>query len=50
MDSEPKVTLLIREYVEISYKDQKIVMPKEESFDLLKPIAQLMPDDIRAKS
>ncbi len=50
MDAEPKVTLLVREYVEIQYKDQKVVMPKEESLDLVPALAKLMPDDVGAKS
>ena len=50
MDAEPKVTLLVRQYVEIQYKDQKIVMPEAEAFDLVPAIAKLMPDDIAAKT
>lgn len=50
MDAEPKVTLLVREYVEIQYKDQKLVLPRAEAYDLLAPIAKLMPDDVGAKS
>jgi len=48
-DIEPTVTLKIVRYVEIRYGHQVLVMPADESADLLKPLAALLPDDLGDK-
>ena len=49
MDTEPQVVIKTVEYVEISYGTQKISMPAREAVDLIKPLAQLLPDDPTGK-
>ncbi len=48
MDKEPQVTLLVREFIELQYKDQKIVFPLSEAPDVMTGIAKLLPDDAKS--
>ncbi len=48
MEAEPKVTLLVRKYIEITYKDQKLVVPESEANDIVIGVAKLLPDDAGA--
>jgi len=50
MEAEPKVSLVVRKYVEIQYKDQKLILPLDESSDIVVGIAKLLPDDAGASS
>ena len=49
-DTEPQVTVLVREYVEITYaaspkgKD-KVIFPREEVNDMVVSLASLLPND-----
>lgn len=49
MDTEPSVSLKTVVYAEISYDGQKICLPVKEAVDLIKPLAQLLPDDAGLK-
>jgi hypothetical protein len=49
MEAEPAVVIRTVQYVEISYKDQKLCLPAKEAVDLIKPLAQLLPDDAGLK-
>ena len=46
-DSEPVVIIKTRTYVEITYNGQKLCMPASEATDLIKPLAALLPDDLK---
>ena len=49
MDTEPQVIIKTVVYVEITYGTQKICMPAREAADLIKPLANLLPDDAGLK-
>lgn len=42
---EPKVSVIVKEYIEIQYGNKKIVFPMDEAVDVLKGISSKLPRD-----